>query len=114
VNKVLKGQALNELVISEYGGFRADGNLEVYHDLPLLEYNKSYLLFLEKIEDDTDRNGKYQYVEGIQGYYEFEEVNKLLGTRKEKKLKSHVEGEINQAVINLSIEDLEKIIQETQ
>jgi hypothetical protein len=70
VKRVLKGPSLDEVVLSQYGGVRKDGKVEVFDDLPLLEKSKTYLLFLTKIKDDTERNGKYQVIGGPQGLYE--------------------------------------------
>ncbi|MCA1321615.1 hypothetical protein LC085_17045 [Bacillus tianshenii] len=68
INQVLKGDA-KDIIISQYGGVRPDGKVEVFHDVPILKKNKKQLFFLTKIEDSTLRNGKYQYTNGIEGLF---------------------------------------------
>lgn len=78
IDKVLKGNNETSLKISQYGGVRKDGRLEAFNDLPLLESNRSYLMFLERIQDNSERNNKYQYVGGIQGFYLLEATRDTL------------------------------------
>lgn len=69
VNHVLKGEPISEIILSQYGGIRPDNRIELFEELPLIEKDKYYLMFLKEIKDNTKRNGKYQYVRGIQGFY---------------------------------------------
>lgn len=101
IEKTLKGEKIpKELIISQYGGEREDGKIEVFEDLPLMDENEKFLLFLEYIDDNTDRNGKYQPVRGVQGYYIIENGN----------IKSLVNGEINNKVTNKGINGINQII----
>jgi hypothetical protein len=77
VQQILKGTSEEDIIISQYGGVRRDGKLELFHHLPLLNKGKKHLFFLTKIEDNTLRNGKYQYTNGIEGLYAIEDDNLL-------------------------------------
>jgi len=95
------------VIVSQYGGKRVDGKIEVFEDLPLLRKDKKYLLFLEKIEDNTDRNDKYQTVRGVQGFYTLSESFTYLESNEQ--LKGTVNGFINRAVIEKGIHGLREM-----
>lgn len=106
IEEVVKGDVpQTEVTISQYGGIRADGKLEVFEDLPLLEKDKKYLLFLEYIEEDSERNGKYQTIRGVQGYYNVTEEGGTFSAPGSE-IESIVDGEINEKVTDLEVEEL--------
>lgn len=114
VKRVLKGPSLDEVVLSQYGGVRKDGKVEVFDDLPLLEKSKTYLLFLTKIKDDTERNGKYQVIGGPQGLYELNgNVKKLMKARDSElndfSISSFSDMEINQKVIDEGLDSIAEL-----
>lgn len=60
----------DEIIVTQYGGKLKDGNVLEYHDVPLFTKNKKQVLvFLQKVVEDSERNGKYQYVGGNLGLY---------------------------------------------
>ncbi|HBZ83922.1 MULTISPECIES: hypothetical protein [Brevibacillus] len=117
LQRVLKGPPLEEVVLSQYGGVRMDGKVEVFDDLPLLENSKTYLLFLSKINDNTERNGKYQVTGGPQGLYELARSDSKLMKTPDAELSdfsifSFVDGEINQKVIDMGLDTIADLAKE--
>lgn len=110
IEEVIKGDKNKNIkIISQYGGIRPDGKKEIFEELPLLEKDKKYLLFLEAIEDGSDRSNKYQTVRGVQGFYIVsEEESKTKGSVRGE-LKSIVNGDINRKVIKNGIEALREM-----
>lgn len=109
IEKVIKGKkTLDNVVISQYGGERPNGKIEIFDDLPLLDENHQYLLFLEHIDDNTSRDGKYQTVRGVQGFYTVgTESNFALSN--EQKIQSTAQGEINKKVIKQGVKGVNEI-----
>ncbi|QTN00714.1 hypothetical protein ERJ70_16325 [Sediminibacillus dalangtanensis] len=113
--EMLKGEIPKErLIISQYGGVRKDGKFEEFHDFPLLEKDKKYLLFLEKIEDSTERNGKYQAIRGIQGFYTLDEVKSSINSSDAKSLNINAPNKsgITKKVVDLELSELKSLINE--
>lgn len=100
IEQVLKGNYVEPVIVSQYGGIRKDKKIEKYEDLPLMEKGKKYLLFLEKIKDTTDRNNKYQYIGGIQGFYLLE------GQNNDFTIDAPEKAGLTQKVSNLKFNDL--------
>ncbi|KGX84910.1 hypothetical protein [Pontibacillus litoralis] len=112
VGEIIKGDiSSKEVVISQYGGERKDGKVEVFESLPLMEKDTSYLLFLTKIEDDTNRDGKYQTTGGPQGYYTLlNNSNFSTFALDDFEINGTVNGEINEKVENTSIAELRSMV----
>ncbi|GIO05733.1 hypothetical protein J31TS6_17610 [Brevibacillus reuszeri] len=119
LQRVLKGPSLDEVVLSQYGGVREDGKIEVFDDLPLLDKSKTYLMFLSKINDNTERNGKYQVTGGPQGLYELAGSDRKRMKAPDAELSdfaisSFVDGEINQKVIDAGLDTIADLAKESK
>lgn len=109
VVRVLKGSEVNNVTLSQYGGERPDGIIEVYDNLPFIEKGKHYLMFLKFINDDTERSGKYQFSRGAQGFYELQNYNNLTSNYSTITISSVFDYGINGKVINAGIDNIIKL-----
>lgn len=118
IKEVLQGdfsEENEELILSQYGGVREDNTIEEFIDLPFLEEENTYLFFLEKIEVDNERDGKYQYVGGPQGYYFLEEEVSLFSSNTESidyDIDAPEKIGITAEVSDISFQELKDIIDE--
>ncbi len=94
VNTFLKGETSKHIPVVNYGGTSPEGKVIEWHGIEKINKDKLYLLFLEKLETEDDRNNKYRPISGIAGTYE---VSKSNGKEINKLVKEE----------NLSIDDLE-------
>ncbi|HEX7063805.1 MAG TPA: hypothetical protein VF199_01940 [Bacillales bacterium] len=110
IDKVFKGEkGTQSIIVSQYGGKRPNGKIEIFAELPLMEKDQQYLLFLEQIHDNTKRNGKYQTIRGVQGFYMYNPNSTFLLSN-HKALKGTVNGKINKKVIEKGIKGIKEIV----
>ncbi|KNB69886.1 hypothetical protein [Brevibacillus reuszeri] len=76
-------------------------------------------MFLSKINDNTERNGKFQVTGGLQGLYELAGSDRKLMKAPDAELSnfsisSFVDGEINQKVIDAGLDTIADLAKESK
>ena len=98
----------DKITLSQYGGELTSGELLTYDDVPLLEKKEQVLVFLEKVEDDTVRSGKYQYVGGNIGLYLLGDVINSASTNQKVNIQSVNSSKVAEEVKKIGFENIKE------